>query len=130
MLFRSKQEHNGYLSVNLYKEGIRKKILVHRLVAMTFIDNPNNLPQVNHKDCNKQNNYIQNLEWVSPKQNIEYSEATKIKCLDLETNKETIYPSIREAARQLQTYDNAIWRSIYKYKSPYKNRFIFSEINN
>lgn len=56
---------SGYLTVELCKYGIRKKKLVHRLVAESFLDNPNNLPQVNHKDENKSNNVIDNLEWCS-----------------------------------------------------------------
>lgn len=54
----------GYLRVKLsYK--INKKFLLHRLVALIFLPNPNNLPQVNHKDGNKQNNCVNNLEWCS-----------------------------------------------------------------
>lgn len=124
---------SGYLRVQLSKRKmfyVRKMFFVHRLVAESFISNPYNLPQVNHLDLNKENNNISNLEWVSPKKNIEYSEATKIKCLDLKTNKVTIYPSIREATRQLEIKDNggAIYYNIYNSKSPYKNRYIFTEI--
>lgn len=54
----------GYLRVKLCF-GINKRFLVHRLVAMTYIPNPNNLPQINHKDGNKQNNSVTNLEWCN-----------------------------------------------------------------
>lgn len=139
------KDKTGYLFVWLCKEGIRKKCLVHRLVAETFIDNPNNLPCVNHKDENKQNNCLSNLEFCSYKYNSNYGtrnertsksmtnnpkRSTPIKCLDLETNKETIYPSINEAARQLNgSSSTAIYYNIYKSESPYKNRYFFSEIN-
>ena len=56
---------NGYCQVCLQKDGKRKYEKVHRLVAETFIPNTNNLPQVNHKDGNKQNNNANNLEWCS-----------------------------------------------------------------
>ena len=71
----------GYLMVRLRKNRKRKWCLVHRLVAFTFLDNPENLPQVNHKDENKTNNFVflnedgsvdkekSNLEWKSPKEN-------------------------------------------------------------
>ena len=62
---------DGYLLVSLYK-NIEKICYVHRLVAQTFIPNPNNLPQVNHKDENKTNNSVQNLEWCDRKYNVNY----------------------------------------------------------
>ena len=59
----------GYLYVYLWKNGKGKYFLVHRLVAEAFIPNPDNLPQVNHKDENKLNNNAENLEWCSAKYN-------------------------------------------------------------
>ena len=61
-----------YLQVELSKQGKRKKYLVHRLVAQAFIDNPNNLPQVNHKDEDKTNNHVTNLEWCDALYNNNY----------------------------------------------------------
>ena len=63
---------NGYLRVNLCKNEKQKHFLVHRLVALTFITNPNNLPQINHKDEDKTNNSVQNLEWCDQKYNHNY----------------------------------------------------------
>ena len=54
---------NGYFSCVLWKNGQKKTVLIHRLVAEAFIHNQNNLPQVNHKDENKENNHVENLEW-------------------------------------------------------------------
>ena len=62
----------GYLRVNLYKDGKMKSCFVHRLVADAYIPNPENLPQVNHKDENKSNNCLQNLEWCDNSYNINY----------------------------------------------------------
>ena len=61
---------NGYLQVGLRKNGKRKWHTLHRLVAIHFIDNPENKSQVNHIDGNKQNNRFSNLEWVSSKENL------------------------------------------------------------
>lgn len=65
----------GYLQVVLFKNGKRKNHLVHRLVAEAFISNPNNLPQVNHKDEDKTNNNVNNLEWCTSKYNNNYGTA-------------------------------------------------------
>lgn len=65
----------GYARVNLRKAKSReyKSYFIHRLVAMHFLDNPNNLPEVNHKDCNRLNNIVTNLEWISKEDNIRHS---------------------------------------------------------
>lgn len=60
---------NGYFRVTLYNEKSPKRFLVHRLVAETFIPNPENKPQVNHIDGNKLNNCVCNLEWATSKEN-------------------------------------------------------------
>lgn len=62
----------GYLRVALSAHGVTKHYRVHRLVAQAFIPNPNNLPQINHKDENKQNNHISNLEWCTQTYNNQY----------------------------------------------------------
>ena len=66
---KAQKDHKGYL----YVEIGRKKYKVHRLVAKYFIPNPDNLPQVNHIDCDKTNNCVDNLEWCDNRYNYEHS---------------------------------------------------------
>ena len=65
--------HKGHLRVELTKDRKPKRWLVHRLVAIAFIPNPLNLPQINHIDCNPGNNCVENLEWCTPLQNIRHA---------------------------------------------------------
>ena len=61
-----------YQRVNLSKNDVSKSMYVHRLVAQAFLPNPENLPEVNHKDENPANNHVSNLEWCTCKQNCNY----------------------------------------------------------
>ena len=61
--------NSGYVRVNLCKGNRYKSFSVHRLVALAFIENPKGLPEVNHIDENKENNNVNNLEWVTKEQN-------------------------------------------------------------
>lgn len=65
-----------YYMINLCKNNQSKNILVHRLVAQYFVDNPNNKPVVNHIDHNTRNNHSDNLEWVTVQENVHHSYST------------------------------------------------------
>ena len=123
------------LRVSLCEEGKRFYFLVHRLVAQTFIPNPENKPQVNHIDGNPLNNHVSNLEWSTQSENLKHAFATglnytpperialmnqrhskKIYCLEL--NQE--YPSIKEASKAVGISKERISYSI-KYKQTLKN---------
>ena len=71
-ILKQNQIMNGYKLVMLYKDGNGKNYLVHRLVAEAFLPNTDNLPCVNHKDENKQNNVVSNLEWCTHEYNNRY----------------------------------------------------------
>lgn len=63
----------GYHKVQLYKNGKSQMLYIHRLVASLFIPNPENKVQVNHIDGNKENNTVSNLEWATPRENLEHA---------------------------------------------------------
>lgn len=71
-VLKPRMDKNGYQRVRLYKNSIGTNFLIHRLVAIHFIENPQNLPEVNHIDEDKTNNRIENLEWCSTQYNINY----------------------------------------------------------
>lgn len=109
------KDKDGYFKVNLYKDGKLSTQQVHRLVAKSFIPNPDNLPQVNHKDEDKTNNCADNLEWCTNEYNNKYSnvaqkwhqsgiEKSRKAVLQFDLNGTLIaeYESISEAARQIE----------------------------
>lgn len=70
-LLKPSEKENGYYGINLIADnGKRKKEYVHRLVALVFIDNPNNFTEVHHKDGNRANNTAENLEWSNRKEHM------------------------------------------------------------
>ena len=73
------QNSNGYLKVQLSLRGDKKQLLVHRLVALHFIPNPYEHPYVNHKDGDKTNNHLENLEWVTPSENAQHALETGLR---------------------------------------------------
>ena len=66
-------QNNGYFIIDLYKNNKRKNMLLHRAVALSFIPNPLNLPVINHKDNNRTNDVVTNLEWCDMSYNMKYS---------------------------------------------------------
>lgn len=104
--------HKGYVEVFLSKEGRGQTLTVHRLVAESFIPNPNNYPQVNHKDENKQNNCVDNLEWCTNHYNEHYGTRSQRQAKSLTNGKNSkpikqmlngsiikVWPSMAEAGR-------------------------------
>jgi len=70
---------NGYLKVHLYKNGDKNRLLVSRLVAKAFIGNSKDKNEINHKDGNKLNNNIDNLEWVTRSENLQHAYDTGLR---------------------------------------------------
>lgn len=120
IIMKCTHDKDGYLICSIKgDDGKRYSMKVHRLVAQVFIPNPNNLPQVNHKDENKANNNVENLEWITNSDNQRWgtcglrksiamkklhkdglfdSNKKKILCVE----KDIIFQSIKDAARWLQ----------------------------
>lgn len=105
---------NGYYGVTLSKDSNIKRFLVHRLVATAYLDNPNNLPLVNHKDENKLNNEVSNLEWCTVAYNNTYGSCRqrviesgkKVYCVELNKT----FNSAMEASRELGIANTSIRR--------------------
>lgn len=91
----------GYLQVALYKNGLQKHALIHRLVALAFLPNPNNYPEVNHRDEDKTNNAVENLEWCTRKYNANYSLAKPILQFDLQGNFIREWPSVSKVEEEM-----------------------------
>ena len=102
-IMKPQKSSNGYLQVKLWKDGKAKRYLVHRLVANAFLDNSDNLPEVNHKDENKENNHVDNLEFCSRSYNCSYNgRAERI----AEKNKKPIY-SINKVSGLIMYWNSA-----------------------
>lgn len=115
IILKPRVNRKGYLLVGLSKRNKREMVQVHRIIAHVFIPNPDNLPQVNHKDENKTNNHASNLEWCTNEYNCNYGTHNKRMAATL-TNRMDLskpvlqmlkdgriikkYPSIHQAARE------------------------------
>ena len=106
-MLKNNMSNIGYYVVNLHKDGKGHTMQVHRLVAQAFIPNPKNLPEVNHKDEDKLDNRVDNLEWCDSAYNTNYgtslqrkTEATRLAVLqyDFDGNFIAEYPSSKEAS--------------------------------
>lgn len=120
----SKRITGEYYTVSLIKDKIKKTCFVHKLLAEAFIPNPcpDKYNQVNHKDENKLNNDLNNLEWCDNKYNIQYSCGTKIYIEDIIDNTKKLYNSITD----LSYNEHISTATIYKYlrnNNLYKNRY-------
>lgn len=105
-ILKSHDNGRGYVDVQLSKDSTRKYIKVHRLVAQAFIPNQNNLSEVNHKDENKKNNCVENLQWMRHIDNCNYgtrNERISRKILQYSKSGEFIreWPGAREVERVL-----------------------------
>lgn len=105
-IMKPQTKHNRYPAISLYKNKKVKTFMVHRLVAEAFIPNPENKREVNHKDYDKTNNAVENLEWVTRKENIGYSICNRPKLIYLKDGgvKETHYICWRDKTKRYNVY--------------------------
>lgn len=137
-ILSTKTNKFGYKEVALSKDGKTKTVLLHRLIATHFVENPNNLPCVNHKNGIKTDNRIENLEWVTRSQNTKHaynnnlggfrdSANAGIKAMNENTQyvlvrliasdgSEIQFSSAREAADYLETTNDEVTRAIRKHQ--------------
>ena len=110
---KPRKDKGGYLFVFLYKEGKTKNCKIHRLVAQAFIPNPEKFSEVNHRDEDKTNNAVDNLEWCSSKYNCNYgtrnerrvkSKSKPVMCL--ETGE--VFSSAKEAQEKIGIFASSI----------------------
>lgn len=104
---------SGYLVTDLYKDNKSKTAKIHRLVAETFIPNPNSKETVNHIDGNKLNNRVDNLEWATHREQNEHFYKTGLK--SKESINKTIQSMIKSTSKQVQCLNtNKVYSSIHE----------------
>jgi len=109
-ILRPVKTRNGYLRVSLSKNGTGKMESIHRLVGYAFIPNPTNLPQINHRDEDKTNNTVENLEWCDNKYNNNYSHSKPVLQFDRLGNLIKEWPSASKVYEELGIYQQNISR--------------------
>ena len=122
-ILKPSMNHSGYTNVWLHKDGTRISKRVHRLVATAFIRNPNNYEVVNHKDGNKKNNTVDNLEWCTRSYNTKHAYHNEL--MNRDTQKESVilykrygeYKSITKAAEALGVAPGSLSHAIHKNSS-------------
>lgn len=142
-ILKAQVDNKGYLRLTCTIEGEKVRFKVHRLVAEHFVENPEGKEQVNHKDGNKQNNAVSNLEWVTASENALHAvhnglwsaqyastmrrnqeKITPIIATDIETGEVRYFKSMREAEREIGTrHINQVIRGLRRQAKGYTFRY-------
>ncbi|WP_312085165.1 NUMOD4 domain-containing protein [Exiguobacterium sp.] len=130
-VLKQKTDRNGYKRVSLYKDKTCRTWLVHRLVAITFIDNPNHFDIINHIDGNPGNNSIENLEWCDSKHNVNHAfnnglmtSNKKTILKNIYTGEELAFRSQAAADRFLGKYEGCVSATLSKGKNVIANHIV------
>ena len=140
------EDWNGYLRVVMYANGERYNKIVHRLIAEAFIPNPEHLPEVNHLDGHRKNNFVENLEWSTHRDNIRHSfnvlhrrpsmgASKAIKLIDKETGESILFKTEKDCAHYLHMSCVHLYnllsgkRNINKWRLNNKYSIEFAEAN-
>lgn len=116
-ILKPKLQKNGYLTYCLSENNKQKRLYLHRIIAIAFIDNPDEKPCVNHIDENKLNNDLSNLEWCTARENLVHGTrmkriaeklSQKVIQLDLNGNVLNIFKSMRQAERETGVFASNI----------------------
>lgn len=117
---------HGYLFINIHG----KQVYIHRLVAEAFIPNPNNYPQINHKNENKSDNSVDNLEWCTASYNVSYTISIKVKQINPKTKEVIqIYDSANKAAKAVNGNNTSILKCCKRIKYNTYKGYIWRFIN-
>lgn len=139
-VLKQQLSRNGYMRVSFRVNGKIIHLSVHRMVAVTLIPNPNNLPEVNHIDCDRTNNRMDNLEWCTRQENIKYcvklghwknnNPGRPVIAIDLNNLKVFWFESQREAEHQLGVFQASISRVVNsKQKQTHGYWFCYADEN-
>ena len=128
-IMTASKKMNGYMIINLFTgDGRRKKELIHRLVALTFLNNVFHLPEVNHIDGVRDNNRSDNLEWVTRKENVSKSSLPKrVKVRNKNEQECMIFESITDACLELGLTPSNVSACLHGKQQTHKG-FIFETI--
>lgn len=127
-LMKPQKNYRGYYYIDLRIEKNKIRKYIHRLVAETYIDNPNNLPQVNHIDKDKTNNYINNLEWITNHKNAIHSFCNyKWTIQNIITNNIVDITNLRQFCRDNNLTYNGLYQTINGKSKQHKNYKIISK---